>query len=158
MCWQVEENIITVVPLTMCDSFPAARHDAVTQLDDLGDADYLLGVVALVWKEHQEEKDVGDDGLRISVWQQSFFIVYRTTLEYLSSKVKITSGTHACRSSTAERPERRMGHKDNSPELSHFNVLKLLQDKPYEHLEEKYPSEWTKFQQLKINSCIWIRV
>lgn len=51
--------------------------------------------------------------------------------ELVYSRVKITSGTDACRSS----------HKDNSPELSHFNVLKLLQDKPYEHLEEKYPSE-----------------
>lgn len=35
-------------PLTMCDRFPAARHDAVTQLDDLGDADNLLRVVALI--------------------------------------------------------------------------------------------------------------
>lgn len=47
----------------MCDSLPAARHDAVTQLDDLRDADYLLGVVALIRQQHQEEKDVGNDGL-----------------------------------------------------------------------------------------------
>lgn len=51
----------------MCDSFPAACHDAVTQLDYLGDADYLLGVVTLIRQQHQEEKDVGNDGLRISV-------------------------------------------------------------------------------------------
>lgn len=50
---------------TMCDSLPAARHDAVTQLDDLGNANYLLGVVSLIRQQHQEEKDVGNDGLRI---------------------------------------------------------------------------------------------
>lgn len=50
---------------TMCDSLPAARHDAVTQLDDLGNADYLLGVVSLIRQQHQEEKDVGNDGLGI---------------------------------------------------------------------------------------------
>lgn len=33
---------ISCVPLTVCDSLPATRHDAVTQLDDLGDADNLL--------------------------------------------------------------------------------------------------------------------
>lgn len=57
---------VACVPLTVCDSLPAAGHDAVTQLDDLGDADYLLGVVTLVGQQHQEEKDVGNDGLRIS--------------------------------------------------------------------------------------------
>lgn len=50
---------------TMCDSLPAARHDAITQLDDLGNADYLLGVVSLIRQQHQEEKDVGNDGLGI---------------------------------------------------------------------------------------------
>lgn len=50
---------------TMCDSLPAACHDAVTQLDDLGNADYLLGVVSLIRQQHQEEKDVGNDGLGI---------------------------------------------------------------------------------------------
>ena len=54
-------------PLTMCDSFPATCHDAVTKLDDFGNADYLLGVVALVGQQHQEEKDVWNDGLGISV-------------------------------------------------------------------------------------------
>lgn len=49
-------------PLTVCDSFPAARHDAVTQLDDLGNADDLLRVVALVRQQNQEEKDVWNDG------------------------------------------------------------------------------------------------
>lgn len=34
--------------LTVSDSFPAARHDAVTKLDDLWDADDLLGVVTLI--------------------------------------------------------------------------------------------------------------
>lgn len=63
----------------MCDSFPAARHDAITQLDDLGDADYLLGVVTLIRQQHQEEKDVGNDGLRISVWSTTDgFITYVT--------------------------------------------------------------------------------
>ena len=52
----------------MCDSLPAACHDAITQLDDFGDTDNLLGVVPFIRKEHQEEKDVGNDGLRISVW------------------------------------------------------------------------------------------
>lgn len=71
MCLQVEEIIeyavcIACIPLTVCDSLPAARHDPVTQLDDLGDADYLLGVVTLIRQQHQEEKDVGNDGLRIS--------------------------------------------------------------------------------------------
>lgn len=50
------------VNLTMCHRLPAAGHDAVTQLDDLGDADDLLGVVALVRQQHQEEEDVGNDG------------------------------------------------------------------------------------------------
>ena len=49
----------------MCDSLPATGHDAVTELDYLGDADDLLGVVALVRQQHQEQEDVGNDGLRI---------------------------------------------------------------------------------------------
>lgn len=53
---------VTCVSLTMCDSFSAACHDAVTQLNDLWDADDLLGVVALIRQQHQEEKDVGNDG------------------------------------------------------------------------------------------------
>lgn len=53
----------TCIPLTMCDGFPATRHDAVAQLDDLRDADNLLGVVALIRKQHQEEENVGNDGL-----------------------------------------------------------------------------------------------
>ncbi len=55
------------VSLTVRDGLPATRHDAVTQLDDLGDADYLLGVVTLIRQQHQEEEDVRNDGLRISV-------------------------------------------------------------------------------------------
>lgn len=47
----------------MSDCFSATCHDAVTQLDDLGDADNLLGVVALIRQQHQEEKDIGNDGL-----------------------------------------------------------------------------------------------
>lgn len=47
----------------MCYCFSAACHDTVTQLDDLGDADNLFGVVALIRQQHQEEKDVGNDGL-----------------------------------------------------------------------------------------------
>lgn len=62
-----------VVPLTVCDSFPSARHDAVTQLDDFGDANYLLGVVTLIRQQHQEEKDVGNDGLRVSVEEHRLF-------------------------------------------------------------------------------------
>lgn len=56
-------NVRRLQELTVRDSLPAARHDAVTQLDDLRDADYLLGVVALIRQQHQEEKDVGNDGL-----------------------------------------------------------------------------------------------
>ena len=52
--------------LTVGDSLAPAGHDAVAQLDDLGDADDLLGVVALVRQQHQEKEDVGDDGLRVS--------------------------------------------------------------------------------------------
>lgn len=51
------------VPLTVSDSLPAARHNAVTQLNDLGDADYLLGVITLIREQHQEKKDIGNDGL-----------------------------------------------------------------------------------------------
>lgn len=47
----------------MCDSLPATGHDAITQLNDLGDADYLLGMVTLIRQQHQEEKDVWNDGL-----------------------------------------------------------------------------------------------
>lgn len=54
-----------VRPLTVGNCFPATRHDAVAQLDDLGDADNLLGVIAFVRQQHQEEKDVRNDGLRI---------------------------------------------------------------------------------------------
>lgn len=54
---------VACAALTMCDCFSATCHDAVTQLDDLGDADNLLGVVALIRQQHQEEKDVGNDGL-----------------------------------------------------------------------------------------------
>lgn len=49
----------------MSDSLPAARHDAVAQLNDFGNADYLLGVVSLIGQQHQEEKYVGNDGFRI---------------------------------------------------------------------------------------------
>ena len=59
--------LIACVPLTMCDSLPSTRHYAVTQLDDLGNADYLLGVVTFIRQQHQEEEYVGNDGLRISV-------------------------------------------------------------------------------------------
>lgn len=58
---------IARAPLTMCDGLPSARHYAVTQLDDFGNADYLLGVVTLIRQQHQEEEYVGNDGLRISV-------------------------------------------------------------------------------------------
>lgn len=51
--------------LTVGDSLAAAGHDAIAQLDDLGDADDLLGVVALVGQQHQEEENVGYDGLGI---------------------------------------------------------------------------------------------
>ena len=51
----------------MGDGLPAAGHDAVTQLDDLGDADDLLGVVALVRQQHQEQEDVGDHRVRVPV-------------------------------------------------------------------------------------------
>lgn len=54
---------LSYVTLTMGDSLPAARHDAITQLNDFGNADYLLGVVSLVGQQHQEEKYVGNDGL-----------------------------------------------------------------------------------------------
>lgn len=82
MCSQVEEMIVYVVciafiPLTMRYCFPAARHDAVTQLDDFGDADYLLGVVTLIRQQHQEEKDVGNDGLRVSV-RTRIILVHRS--------------------------------------------------------------------------------
>lgn len=53
--------------LTMCDGFPATCHDAITQLDDLGNADYLLRVVALIRQQNQEEKDVWNDGFRVPV-------------------------------------------------------------------------------------------
>ena len=40
---------------------------------------------------------------------------------------------------SSQRPERYMpkytGVRENSPELSHFDVLKLLQDEAYEHLK-----------------------
>lgn len=42
-------NVMFILyPLTMCDSLPAACHDAVTQLNYLRDADNLLGVVTLI--------------------------------------------------------------------------------------------------------------
>lgn len=51
------------VPVTVRHGLPATGHDAVAELDDLGDADDLLGVVAFVGQQHQEEEDVRDDGL-----------------------------------------------------------------------------------------------
>lgn len=47
----------------MCDSLPATRHDAITQLNDFGDADYLLGMVTLIRQKNQEEEDVWNDSL-----------------------------------------------------------------------------------------------
>lgn len=37
----------------------SAGHDAVTQLNDLRDADDLFGVVALIRQQNQEEENVG---------------------------------------------------------------------------------------------------
>ena len=39
-------------------------HDPVTQLDDLGDADDALRVVALIRQQHQEAEDVRNQHLR----------------------------------------------------------------------------------------------
>lgn len=65
--WKLKEELkiiyVICIPLTMCDSFSATCHNAITQLDDLGNADNLLGVVAFIRQQHQEEKDVGNDGL-----------------------------------------------------------------------------------------------
>lgn len=47
----------------MGHGLPAAGHDAVTELDDLGDANDLLGVIAFVGQQDQEEKDVRNNGL-----------------------------------------------------------------------------------------------
>lgn len=59
-----------VVSLTMCDGFSATCHDAVAQLNDLWNANDLLGVVALIRQQHQEKKYVGNDGFGISVREE----------------------------------------------------------------------------------------
>lgn len=102
-------------PLTVGDRFPAARHDAVAQLDDLGDADNLLGVVTFVRQQHQEEKDVWDDGFRIPEQEEQW-------LDRLTD---------------SEFQRRRRKKKREKPELAHFNIFKLLQDKAYENLKHR---------------------
>lgn len=62
-------------PPTMGNGFPATGHNAITKLNDLWDTDNLLGVVTLIWQEHQEEKYVGNDGFWISVTGPKTFIV-----------------------------------------------------------------------------------
>lgn len=61
----------------MCDGFPAARHDAVTELDDLGNADNLLGVVAFIRQQHQKEENAGDDGFRIPAQEVQHMFQFR---------------------------------------------------------------------------------
>lgn len=77
----------------MCDSLSATRHDAVTQLDDLGNADYLLGVVSLIRQQHQEEKDVGNDGLGIPAKVPIFIFFLKEQFAFLTlsnSQAKFT--------------------------------------------------------------------
>lgn len=49
----------------MGDRFSATSHDAVTQLDNLWNADYLFGVITLVGQQYQKEEDIRNDCLRI---------------------------------------------------------------------------------------------
>lgn len=51
----------------MGDRFSAASHDAVTQLNNLWNADDLFGVIPLIGQEHQEEENIGNDCLGIPV-------------------------------------------------------------------------------------------
>ena len=54
---------VCVCVCTVGDCLPPAGHDAITQLDDLWDADDLFGVVALIRQKHQEEENIGYDRL-----------------------------------------------------------------------------------------------
>lgn len=74
---------LSYVTLTMGDSLPAACHDAVTQLNDFGNADYLLGVVSLIGQQHQEEKYVGNDGLRIPAKTQDGLFLLKYVLNFI---------------------------------------------------------------------------
>lgn len=49
----------------MCYCLPVAGHDAITQLNDLWDADDLFGVVALVGQQNQEKENTGHDLFRV---------------------------------------------------------------------------------------------
>lgn len=78
----------------MCDSLPAARHDAVTQLNDFGNADYLFRVVSLIGKQHQEEKYVGNDGLGIPAKVQNKKRVQALVRSNLTPKLSPNEGNN----------------------------------------------------------------
>lgn len=51
----------------MGDRLSAASHDAVTQLNDLWNADNLFGVITLVGQQYQKEENIGNYCLRVPV-------------------------------------------------------------------------------------------
>lgn len=51
----------------MGHSFSPTGHYTITQLDYFGNANYLLGMVALIGQQHQEEEYIRNDGFRFPV-------------------------------------------------------------------------------------------
>lgn len=54
----------------MGDRLSATSHDAVTQLNNLWNADNLFGVITLVGQQHQKEEYIGNDCLGIPVTER----------------------------------------------------------------------------------------
>lgn len=51
--------------ITMCNSFPPTGHDTITQLNDLGNSNYLFGMIPLIRQQHQEKEDIGNNCFRL---------------------------------------------------------------------------------------------
>lgn len=51
--------------ITMCNSFPPTGHDTITQLNDLGNSNYLFGMISFIRQQHQEKEDIRNNCFRL---------------------------------------------------------------------------------------------
>lgn len=91
--------------ITMCNSFPPTGHDTITQLNDLGNSNYLFGMISLIRQQHQEKEDIGNNCFRLpgnktkkfkcqvwiaqlcSFYSQGFFAEYVVLVSYSTSVI-----------------------------------------------------------------------
>lgn len=82
--------------ITMCNSFPPTGHDAITQLNDLGNSNYLLGMISLIRQQHQEKEDIGNNCFRLPE-NKTKNKVLSLNCTALLSKTHLFTATFFCR-------------------------------------------------------------